>query len=94
MIEELSQAALFYLCLCVCVCVLQGNAITQLCKTVEDVTVFGTASSNKHEAIKANVSHIFDHNVDYAQEVRKYVMVVIKIIDQLVREPLIAVYLS
>ncbi|XP_046328958.1 synaptic vesicle membrane protein VAT-1 homolog-like [Haliotis rufescens] len=48
-----------------------GNAITQLCKTVEDVTVFGTASSNKHEAIKANVSHIFDHNVDYAQEVRK-----------------------
>ncbi|XP_041376044.1 synaptic vesicle membrane protein VAT-1 homolog-like [Gigantopelta aegis] len=48
-----------------------GHAITQLCKTVEDVTVFGTASSHKHDAIKANVSHLFDHSTDYAQEIRK-----------------------
>ncbi|KAK7115178.1 synaptic vesicle membrane protein VAT-1 homolog-like isoform X2 [Littorina saxatilis] len=48
-----------------------GQAILQLCSTVEDVTVFGTASAHKHESIKDRVTHLLDHNVDYVQEIRK-----------------------
>ncbi len=50
-----------------------GFAATQLCKSVENVTVFGTASKHKHEAIQANgVDHPIDYrNDDYVQEIRK-----------------------
>ncbi|CAH1778836.1 unnamed protein product [Owenia fusiformis] len=48
-----------------------GHAVCQLAKTVEDVQVFGTASYNKHDAIKNNVSYLYDHVVDYVQEVKK-----------------------
>ncbi|KAL3859781.1 hypothetical protein ACJMK2_009975 [Sinanodonta woodiana] len=48
-----------------------GHAVCQLCKTVEDVTVYGTASSGKLDIIKENVAHVFDHGTDYAQEVKK-----------------------
>ena len=49
----------------------QGHAVSQLCKTVEDVVVYGTASVHKHEAIKEHVTNVFDRTVDYMQEVRK-----------------------
>lgn len=52
-------------------CLFQGIAVTQLCHMMEDVKLFGTASYQKHEAVKANVDHLFDHVVDYPQEVRK-----------------------
>uniref|UniRef100_A0A8C6XQP3 Vesicle amine transport 1 like n=1 Tax=Naja naja TaxID=35670 RepID=A0A8C6XQP3_NAJNA len=48
-----------------------GQAIAQLCSTVPNVTVFGTASSFKHEAIKESVTYLFDRNMDYVQEVKK-----------------------
>lgn len=48
-----------------------GQAIIQLTKTVENVTLYGTASAHKHESLKPNVTHLFDHGVDYAQEIRK-----------------------
>ncbi|XP_035274869.1 synaptic vesicle membrane protein VAT-1 homolog-like isoform X2 [Anguilla rostrata] len=48
-----------------------GQAVAQLCSTVPNITVFGTASSFKHETIKASVTHLFDRNVDYVQEVKK-----------------------
>lgn len=48
-----------------------GIAVTQLCHMMDDVKLFGTASYQKHEAVKANVDHLFDHVVDYPQEVRK-----------------------
>ncbi|KAL5020886.1 hypothetical protein ScPMuIL_000041 [Solemya velum] len=48
-----------------------GHAVTQLCKTLENVTLFGTASYHKHEALKGTVNHLFDHVVDYSQEIRK-----------------------
>lgn len=48
-----------------------GTAVLQLCATVENVTVFGTASAHKHEAIKDKVTHLFEHNADYVQEIRK-----------------------
>lgn len=48
-----------------------GHAVLQLASMVEGVTVFGTASANKHEAIKDKVTHLFDHGIDYVQEIRK-----------------------
>ncbi|XP_076449675.1 synaptic vesicle membrane protein VAT-1 homolog-like isoform X2 [Babylonia areolata] len=48
-----------------------GQALLQLCHTVENVTIFATASAHKHESIKDKVSHLLDHNVDYVQEIRK-----------------------
>ncbi|KAH0626981.1 hypothetical protein JD844_002329, partial [Phrynosoma platyrhinos] len=50
-----------------------GTAAVQLCKTVENVTVFGTASASKHEGLKENgVTHPIDYRTaDYVAEVRK-----------------------
>ena len=45
--------------------------MAQLCSTVPNVTVFGTASTFKHEAIKDSVTHLFDINADYVQEVKR-----------------------
>lgn len=49
----------------------QGQAVAQLCSTVPNVTVFGIASCFKHAAIRDSVTHLFDRNVDYVQEVKK-----------------------
>jgi len=50
-----------------------GMAATQLCRTVNDVTVFGTASLSKHDVIQKNgVDHPIDYrSVDYVEEIRK-----------------------
>ncbi|KAG7473557.1 hypothetical protein MATL_G00097150 [Megalops atlanticus] len=48
-----------------------GQAVAQLCSTVPNVTVFGTASPSKNEAIKDSVTHLFDRSADYVQEVKK-----------------------
>ncbi|XP_069809188.1 synaptic vesicle membrane protein VAT-1 homolog [Dendropsophus ebraccatus] len=50
-----------------------GTAAIQLCKTVKDVTIFGTASGSKHEALKeSGVTHPIDYRTsDYVDEVRK-----------------------
>ncbi|CAJ1081000.1 synaptic vesicle membrane protein VAT-1 homolog [Xyrichtys novacula] len=50
-----------------------GIAVTQLCKTVPDVTVFGTASASKHETIsQGGVTHPIDYRTkDYVEEIRK-----------------------
>uniref|UniRef100_T1IYY4 Enoyl reductase (ER) domain-containing protein n=1 Tax=Strigamia maritima TaxID=126957 RepID=T1IYY4_STRMM len=48
-----------------------GQAIAQLCKTVEDVTVLGVCSQTKHEAIKDTFTHLFDRSQDYSAEVKK-----------------------
>lgn len=49
----------------------QGQAVAQLCSTVPNVAVFGIASCFKHTAIRDSVTHLFDRNVDYMQEVKK-----------------------
>lgn len=48
-------------------------AALQLCRTVENVTVFGTASASKHEMLKENgVTHPIDyHTTDYVDEIKK-----------------------
>uniref|UniRef100_A0A672UNQ3 Vesicle amine transport 1 n=1 Tax=Strigops habroptila TaxID=2489341 RepID=A0A672UNQ3_STRHB len=50
-----------------------GTAAIQLCKTVENVTIFGTASASKHDALRSSgVTHPIDYRTtDYAEEVRK-----------------------
>lgn len=50
-----------------------GTAAIQLCKTVENVTIFGTASASKHDSLReSGVAHPIDYRtMDYAEEVRK-----------------------
>ncbi|WAR11783.1 VAT1L-like protein [Mya arenaria] len=43
----------------------------QLCRTVEDVTLYGTASAHKHEVVKANLTSVIDRSADYLHEIRK-----------------------
>ncbi|XP_067125541.1 synaptic vesicle membrane protein VAT-1 homolog [Centruroides vittatus] len=49
-----------------------GCAVSQLAKTVENVTIIGMASSGKHEAVLKNgVSHCFDYDCNIVTEVQK-----------------------
>lgn len=50
-----------------------GLAALELCRTVEDVVTFGTASASKHGALRERgCSHPIDyHQVDYAEEVMR-----------------------
>ena len=50
-----------------------GTAVLQLCRTVDDLEVFGTASAAKHGVLKAEgCAHPIDyHATDYAAEVRR-----------------------
>lgn len=50
-----------------------GIAATQLCKTVPNVTIFGTASANKHETIKEwGVDYPIDYTTgDYVEQIKK-----------------------
>jgi NADPH:quinone reductase-like Zn-dependent oxidoreductase len=50
-----------------------GMAVLQLCRTVDDLVVFGTASAAKHDALRAEgCTHPIDyHATDYAAEVRR-----------------------
>lgn len=61
---------------CAAVCTSVGGvgiAATQLCQTVQDVTVFGTSSASKHETIaQGGVTHPIDYRTkDYVEEIRK-----------------------
>jgi NADPH:quinone reductase-like Zn-dependent oxidoreductase len=50
-----------------------GTAVLQLCRTVPDLEVFGTASAVKHERLRAEgCAHPIDYRTtDYAAEVRR-----------------------
>lgn len=50
-----------------------GLAVLQLCKAVEGVVIFGTASASKHDVLRAEgCTHPIDyHTVDYAEEIRR-----------------------
>jgi NADPH:quinone reductase-like Zn-dependent oxidoreductase len=50
-----------------------GTAVLQLCRTVDGVVTFGTASAAKHEALRAEgCTHPIDYRTtDYAAEVRR-----------------------
>jgi NADPH:quinone reductase-like Zn-dependent oxidoreductase len=50
-----------------------GMAVLQLCRTVDDLEVFGTASAGKHDVLRAEgCTHPIDyHATDYAAEIRR-----------------------
>ncbi len=50
-----------------------GLAVLQLCRTVEGIVTFGTASKSKHEVIRANgCTHPIDyHTTDYFMEIMR-----------------------
>ncbi|XP_013774631.1 synaptic vesicle membrane protein VAT-1 homolog-like [Limulus polyphemus] len=48
-----------------------GQAISQLCKSIQEVTLLGIASKHKHDSIKDSFTRLLDHDVDYVQEVKK-----------------------
>lgn len=50
-----------------------GTAALQLCRTMENVTTYGTASAKKHDYVrKHGCDHPIDYrNLDYADEVRR-----------------------
>lgn len=50
-----------------------GTAVLQLCRTVEGLTTFGTASAGKHDYVREHgCDHSIDYrSVDYAGEVRR-----------------------
>jgi synaptic vesicle membrane protein VAT-1 len=50
-----------------------GTAVLQLCRTVDDLEVFGTASAAKHDVLRAEgCAHPIDYRTtDYAAEVRR-----------------------
>ena len=50
-----------------------GTAVLQLCRTVDNLQIFGTASAAKHDVLKAEgCAHPIDyHATDYAVEVRR-----------------------
>ena len=51
---------------------MKGIAVAQLSKMVDDVKLYGTASTAKHEAIKDKFDHLFDRSCcDYMESVKK-----------------------
>ncbi|MCA9648436.1 MAG: zinc-binding dehydrogenase [Myxococcales bacterium] len=50
-----------------------GTAALQLCRTVEDVTTYGTASASKHDYVRGHgCTHPIDYrSKDYVEEVRR-----------------------
>ncbi|XP_078051263.1 synaptic vesicle membrane protein VAT-1 homolog-like [Augochlora pura] len=50
-----------------------GQAVVQLAKTVNDVTIFGVCSKSKHESLKTagTIDHLLERGTDYSSEVRK-----------------------
>lgn len=50
-----------------------GIALIQLCKTIPDITIFGTASASEHEIIKnMGVDYPIDYKIsDYVEQIKK-----------------------
>ncbi|KAK6623959.1 hypothetical protein RUM44_010815 [Polyplax serrata] len=49
----------------------KGQSVVQLCRTMENVKIFGVASKGKHEALKESIDHLLERGTDYVGEVRK-----------------------
>ena len=50
-----------------------GLALSQLCRTVDNVSVIGICSKSKHETLKStgNYDHLIERNNDYSAEIKK-----------------------
>jgi len=47
-------------------------ALTQLSKLVPNLTIIATASSHKFDVLRAHIHYLFEHDIDYTEDVRKY----------------------
>ncbi|CAF3417894.1 unnamed protein product [Rotaria sp. Silwood1] len=48
-----------------------GVALTQLSKLVPNLTIIATASPHKFEVLRAHIHYLFDHDMDYIEDVKK-----------------------
>lgn len=48
-----------------------GMALIGLCRTVDNVTIFGTASKDKHIILNGLVNHLFDSQADYVAAIKE-----------------------
>ena len=47
-------------------------ALTQLSKLVPNLTIIATASSVKFDVLRAHIHYLFEHDIDYIEDVKKY----------------------
>ncbi|CAF2831197.1 unnamed protein product [Rotaria sp. Silwood2] len=48
-----------------------GVALTQLSKLVPNLTIIATASPHKFEVLRAHIHYLFEHDMDYIEDVKK-----------------------
>ncbi len=46
-------------------------ALTQLSKLVPNLTLIATASSHKFDVLRAHIHYLFEHDIDYTEDVKK-----------------------
>lgn len=45
--------------------------MTQLSKLVPNLTIIATASPHKFDVLRAHIHYLFEHDMDYTEDVRK-----------------------
>lgn len=50
-------------------------ALTQLSKLVPNLTLIATASAHKFDVLRAHIHYLFEHDIDYTEDVKKYCFV-------------------
>lgn len=48
-------------------------ALTQLSKLVPNLTIIATASSHKFDVLRAHIHYLYEHDIDYTEDVKKYI---------------------
>ncbi|CAF0744503.1 unnamed protein product [Adineta steineri] len=48
-----------------------GVALTQLSKLVPNLTLIATTSSHKFDVLRAHIHYLFEHGIDYTEDVKK-----------------------
>lgn len=46
-------------------------ALTQLSKLVPNLTIMATASRHKFDVLRAHIHYLFEHDIDYTEDIRK-----------------------
>ena len=46
-------------------------ALTQLSKLVPNLTLMATASSAKFDVLRAHIHYLFEHDMDYSEDIKK-----------------------
>lgn len=51
--------------------ILLSVALTQLSKLVPNLTLIATASSHKFDVLRAHIHYLFEHDIDYTEDIKK-----------------------